>query len=107
MPHLVAALARAAGRTLDVAMIAHGGASLEDQWSRGEALRRLRGERWDFVVLQQGPSSLPESRENLRDYTRRLAEPIRQAGGRPALYMGWPGAGPLPRFDPVPQSYAL
>src|SRR4051812_49884105 len=102
MPHLVAALARAAGRTLDVAMIARGGASLEDQWSRGEALRRLRGERWDFVVLQQGPSSLPESRENLRDYTRRLAEPIRQAGARPALLMVGAGADRFPRVGAGP-----
>jgi len=107
MPHLVAALARAAGRTLDVAMIASGGACLEDHWNHGQALRRLRGERWDFVVLQQGPSSLPESRENLRDYTRRLAEPIRQAGARPALYMVWPSADRFAWFDAVRESYAL
>jgi hypothetical protein len=88
-------------------MIARGGASLEDQWNRGEALRRLRGERWDFVVLQQGPSSLPESRENLRDYTRRLAEPIRKAGARPALYMVWPSADRLAFFDAVRESYTL
>lgn len=107
MPHLVAALGRAVGRTIDVAVIARGGASLEDQWSRGEALRRIRGERWDFVVLQQGPSSLPESRENLRDYTRRLAEPIQKAGARPALYMVWPSADRLAWFDAVRDSYTL
>lgn len=107
LPQLVAALARAADRTLDVAMIASGGACLEDHWNRGEALRRLRRERWDFVVLQQGPSSLPESRENLREYTRRLAEPIRQAGARPALYMVWPSADRLAWFDAVRDSYTL
>ena len=107
MPYLVAALARAVGRTLDVAMVASGGASLEDQWNRGEAVRRIRGERWDFVVLQQGPSSLPESRETMREYTRRLAEPIRSAGARPALYMVWPSADRLAWFDAVRESYTL
>ncbi len=107
MPYLVAALARAVGRTIDVAMVARGGASLEDQWNRGEAVRRIRGERWDFVVLQQGPSSLPESRETMREYTRRLAEPIRSAGARPALYMVWPSADRLAWFDAVRESYTL
>jgi hypothetical protein len=42
------------------------------------------------VVLQQGPSSLPESRVLLMEYVRRFAERIRDAGGRPAVYMAWP-----------------
>jgi hypothetical protein len=55
--------------------------------------------------MQQGPSSLPDGRENLRFWTRRLAEPIRAAGARPALYMVWPSSDRLRWFDAVRDNY--
>ena len=57
-------------------------------------------------MLQQGPSSLPESQANLREYTRRFAEEIRKSGGVPALYMVWPESSRPKAFDAVSQSYA-
>jgi hypothetical protein len=107
MPYVLQAMARALGQSLDVSVIARGGASLEDHWKQGEAVRRLRAETWNFVVLQQGPSSLAESRENLREYTGRFAEPIRKAGARPVLYMVWPSADRFAWFDAVRGSYEL
>ena len=56
----------------------------------GTAARLLADEHWDFVVLQQGPSTLPESRATCgraRPHFRPLME---QAGGRVALYEVWP-----------------
>jgi hypothetical protein len=50
---------------------------------------------------------VPENRENMREYTRKFAEPIHQAGGRPALYMVWPSADRLAYFDEVRKSYTL
>lgn len=107
MPFIVQAFARAVGEPLDVAVVARGGASLEDQWNGGEALRRIREGGWSHVVLQQGPSSLPESRANMREYALKLAEPIRKVGARPALYMVWPGRNRLAWFDEVRTSYEL
>jgi len=107
MPFVVQALARSIGKTLDVAVVAQGGANLEDQWNRGEALRKIKEGGWNFVVLQQGPSTLPENRENMRDYTKRFAEPIQKAGGRAALYMVWPSADRIDYFDEVRTSYEL
>jgi hypothetical protein len=57
---------RAAGPGRDgkppvVEAIAIGGFSLEDHWNRGDASRAIAGDKWDFVVLQQGPSALPET----------------------------------------------
>ena len=62
---------------------------LQDHWRHNSSrsdfrVRRARREiargGWDYVVLQQGPSSLPESRQNLRDYTRRFADLIVASG---------------------------
>ncbi len=107
MPFIVQAFARATGKALDVSVVARGGASLEDQWKSGDALGKIKAGGWNFVVLQQGPSSLPESRANMREYALKLAEPIRKAGARPALYMVWPGRNRLAWFDEVRTSYEL
>jgi hypothetical protein len=71
-------------------MVAFPDHSLEDHWRRGDALRAIRRGGWTFVVLQQGPSALPESRVLLVDYTRRFDTEIRKGGARTALYMVWP-----------------
>lgn len=107
MPLLVQAFAQAAGQPVEVASVARGGATLEDHWKHGSALDRIREGGWSFVVMQQGPSSVPQNREHLRQLARRFADPIREAGARPALYMVWPTADRLAFFDEVRTSYAL
>ena len=107
MPLLVQAFAREAGKSVEVATVAKGGFSFEDHCNRGAALSTIRKGSWNFVVMQQGPSTLPASRRNIREWARRLAEPIRQAGARPALYMVWPAENRLAWFDEVRTSYQL
>ncbi len=107
MPLLVQAFAREVGKSVEVATVAKGGFSFEDHCNRGAALSTIRKGSWSFVVMQQGPSTLPASRRNIREWARRLAEPIRQAGARPALYMVWPAENRLAWFDEVRTSYQL
>ena len=66
-------------------------------------MEAIEAARWDFVVLQQGPSSLESSRLNLIENAERFAEKIRERGGRPALYMVWPPVGG--DWDAVTRSY--
>lgn len=89
----VADLARDAGTPLDVAAVVEPGFSLEDHLAKGDAARRIASRRWSVVVLQQGPSTLPESRELLVRDARRFAELARAAGARPALLVVWPLPG--------------
>ena len=93
-------------RPVTVATVAFGDYSLEDHWNRGDALAAIRQGGWDLVVLQQGPSALPESRANLIEWTGRFAGEIRKVGARPAVYMVWPGLGRQEAWDSVTDSYA-
>lgn len=104
LPAMTRAAAAAAGRTISYAVSVVPGFSLEEHWSAGAAdlIGALRA---DVVVLQQGPSSLPESQQHLRQWATQLAVPIREAGGRPALLMVWPDASRLFAFDDVYASY--
>jgi hypothetical protein len=106
LPLMVEALARAGGRPFAVEAITYGGVSLEDHWSRGTQ-DRIAGAGFRFVVLQQGPSALAESRANLREWTRRFDTVIRQAGGRSALYMVWPESYRPQAFPDVRAAYRL
>jgi len=106
LPEMVRALALASGETLRVGMVANPDWSLEDHWNGGGA-RSAIGRGWEVVVLQQGPSSLPESRTLLIDYTRRFAGEIRAAGATPALYAVWPSRARFGDFDRASESYRL
>jgi hypothetical protein len=107
LPEMVRALALASGETLRVGMVANPDWSLEDHWNGGDARSTIRRGGWDVVVLQQGPSSLPESRALLIDYTRRFAGEIRAAGATPALYAVWPSLSRSGDFDRASESYRL
>lgn len=106
LPEMVRALALASGDTLRIGMVANPDWSLEDHWNGGAARSTIqRG--WNVVVLQQGPSSLPESRVLLIDYARRFADEIRAAGGTPAFYAVWPMRSRIDDFDRASESYRL
>ena len=105
LPALVCGLARSAGRQAVCESVAKPDYSLEDHWNERDARAAIaRG--WDVVVLQQGPSALPESRRLLIAYAKRFAAEIRKAGARPALYMVWPSQARRGDFPGVSQSYA-
>lgn len=105
LPAVVEALGEANGQRIETRTIAMPDYSLEDHWKDGNAARVIAGGRWSFVVLQQGPSSQPESRILLVEYTRRFAEEAARAGARTALYMVWPSARRARDFDGVKLSY--
>jgi hypothetical protein len=91
LPAFVATLARVRGqREIEYKTIAPGGTNLEDHWNAGEVPAELATGKWDVVVMQQGPSALPESQTNLIEWATRLADHARLYGVRPALLTVWP-----------------
>jgi hypothetical protein len=107
LPALVQRVGRSdPDRVVTVGSVAFPNFSLADHWARGDALRAIDDGPWDVVVLQQGPSALPESRTELVDYAGKFAQEIRRVGARPAIYMVWPGLDRLADWDAVTQSYA-
>ena len=106
LPATVQALAAAAGVRVEYSALVKPNVSLEDHWNDGEARRAIERGRWTFVVLQQGPSALPESQVLLLEYTRRFDRVIRAAGARPAMYMVWPSRARASDAAGVGRSYS-
>ena len=108
LPGTVAQLAASADDTIAVQSVAKPNFALIDHANgKSNALEVIRAGGWDYVVLQQGPSALPLSRDTLILATRLLDAEIRAAGGRSAVLMVWPELERFSVFDDVRLSYQL
>jgi hypothetical protein len=108
LPLIAQALADSAGGpSLAVMVVAFPDFSLDDHRVDGTAQRAIARGGWEVVVLQQGPSSLPENREQLRATVAALSGDIRAAGATPALYSVWPSEVRRADFDRAIESYTL
>ncbi len=104
LPAMVRTIAEAAGHTLVYASVAYPNYSLEDHWN-SDGQNAVQVASADFVVMQQGPSSLPANQDYLRSWTETFAPLIRESGGTPALFMVWPDDTRIFAFDAVRDSY--
>jgi len=103
---LVGQLAAASAQRYEYRTVAFNNYSLEDHWNRGDARRAIAEGGWSIVVLQQGPSALPESRVLLVDYAKRSSTDAHRVRARVALFMVWPSSNRMGDFDCVRLSYA-
>jgi MYXO-CTERM domain-containing protein len=104
VPALVQAMAALQGVDVQYTAATPGGYAIEDHWRDGHH-RLLESGGYHLVVLQQGPSTLPESQANLREWAINWANHARRFNTRTALYMIWPVRTQNNGFELVSQSY--
>lgn len=108
LPAMVDSIAsRGGGGSLEVQSITYPNFSLTEHRLRGEAEAAMRQGGWTLVILQQGPSSLPESRVQLVAEARWFAAVAAEAGVPLAFLMVWPDRTRLAFFDDVATSYRV
>ena len=106
LPAMTAQLAASADAPpMVLGRVLRGGFSLGDHWNEGAAQGMIVQDKWDIVVLQQGPSALPESQADLLASTRLFADLAREHGARVALLMVWPESNRPAARDSVRMSY--
>ena len=108
LPGAVAAVALGFSDTMQIRMVAAPNLALIDHVAgQTDAVDAIRSARWDYVVLQQGPTVLPLYRDTLILATRWLQPYIQAAGARSAQLMVWPMATKRASFDEVRRSSQL
>ena len=106
LPATVAAIAAAGGDTIRVATAAGPNLALIDHLNGAtDAVRQIRAGGWEYVVLQQGPTTVGICRDSLVLWTRMFDPIIRSVGAKPGLLMTWPGSTYQSLFDEVRISF--
>ena len=94
LPGMVAAIAGADGDSVRVDAVAGPDLAVIDHTNGAtDAVARIDGGRWTFVVLQQGPTPEGTCRDTLVIAAMRLDPHVRAAGGRPVVVAPWARQG--------------
>lgn len=108
LPVLVQGIADAAkGDSLIIGMVAGPDMALSDHWNGSDARRTIESRKWDFVVLQQGPSSTTINRDSLRLVAKLFQPSINEAGATPVMFSAWPTIDRRADFPRAAESYRL
>ena len=108
LPEMVRRISVADQHELEVDMVAGPNMAVVDHTvGQSDAPARIAGGEWDFVVLQQGPTPAGMCRDTLVIAAMRLAPRIRQAGGRPVLWLPWARLTAPQSLEPAAESATL
>lgn len=106
LPNTVAALANSAGeRPCYCVMVAYPDYALQDHYILGDALVEMEKGDFDFIVMQQGPSALPESRVNLLEGAWLFGQHFEELDAKGIMYGVWPSKARSFDFPNVHANY--
>lgn len=100
-------LAIAGGYDVGVAMLASPNVALIDYAVDRNIMSTIGNGKWNYVVLQQGTTSVPICRDTLVLAAQLMDPYIRRSGGVPAIFMSWPASNRQQVFPNVHDSHAL
>jgi hypothetical protein len=71
----------------------YNGWDLQEHWTRGKAVQRIREGNWDYVVLQEHSEGPLLQRDAFVHYAKEFDAEIRRVGARTVLFMTWAKVG--------------
>ncbi len=105
LPQLVETGAIKMGVALEATMLAYPNYAIEDHWQERKVQHLLAQGNYDFLVLQQGPSSQDEGRQMLLDYGAKFKEVCKESNTRLVFFMVWPSLNYFRTFEQVIANY--
>lgn len=105
LPRIVKELYAELGIIISTRTIAPPGYGLEDHWNVGTIQLLINSNYYDYVIIQQGPSSQDYGRESLIEYGGRIADLCNNNDTKLAFLMVWPSVTNYYTFDGVITNY--
>ena len=99
LPDLVKQKALTKGITVDTKMIANPNYAIHDHWAIGEVQQYIESKKFDFVIVQQGPSSQQEGRDVLIEYGALYSDLCKNNNAEFGYFMVWPSLTYYNTFD--------
>ena len=105
LPKLVKEKAQLKGITIGTKMIALPNFAIVDHWAVGEVQQYIESKTFDFVIIQQGPSSQQEGRDILIEYGKRYSDLCNSNNAKLCYFMVWPSLTYYHTFAGVIQNH--
>jgi hypothetical protein len=101
LPGLVIKSAKLQGIQIDSKMIAFPNYALIDHWKDGQVQKLIANKKYDFVIMQQGPSSQINGRNMLIEYGEKYSSICKLNNTKLCYFMVWPSLNYYHTFDAV------
>ncbi|MBL7815429.1 MAG: hypothetical protein JNL70_10470 [Saprospiraceae bacterium] len=105
LPQLVADFAQSKGRHIKVEMLALPNYALVDHLADGNVQKMIATKQYQYVIVQQGPSSQLEGRTLLLEAATTFKTLCQENDAKLAFYMVWPAFANYYNFDGVIRNY--
>lgn len=105
LPAVLTKIGKVKGLSITTKTVAYPNYALEDHWNDGQIQLLIASKKYDFVVVQQGPSSQSDGRTMLLDYGARIKALCIANNAKLAFFMVWPARANLHTFDGVIKNY--
>ncbi len=105
LPRLVQKAAKQKDISVKTKMIAFPNYAIEDHWNDGVVQKEISRNKYDFVILQQGPSSQPPGRKMLMEYGEKFSDLCKKHDAQLCYFMVWPSLNYYHSFDGVIKNY--
>ena len=101
LPQLVKKYASLKEIDIHTEMIAFPNYAIEDHWNDGKVQQLISSKTYDFVVIQQGPSSQSDGRKMLIEYGKKYNSLCNLNDAKLCYFMVWPSLSYYSTFDGV------
>ena len=101
LPKLIEHEAKRKGKRIKTKTIAYPNYSLEDHWNDGNVQKLIKSNNYNYVIIQQGPSSQKYGRLSLIEYGQKFSEICKESNSQLAYFMVWPSRQYYHTFDGV------
>ncbi|WP_106792960.1 SGNH/GDSL hydrolase family protein [Aquimarina sp. Aq78] len=105
LPKLVREEAKNKGIIVTTTMLAKPNYAIIDHWADREVQRLIKTKKYDFVIIQQGPSSQADGREMLLNSGKEYSDFCNANGAKLAYFMVWPSRIYYHTFEGVIKNY--
>lgn len=101
LPQLIKKKAKSKGVKINVKMIAFPNYAIEDHWNEGGIQKLISSKKYDYVIIQQGPSSQSNGRKMLIEYGEKYSRLCQLNGAKLCYFMVWPALKYYHTFNDV------
>lgn len=105
LPALVKEHAKQKGIKVQTKVIAFPNYAIEDHWNDGQVQKAIASGKYDFLVIQQGPSSQSDGRKMLIEYGEKYDSLCQLNEAKLCYFMVWPSLHYFHTFDGVIKNY--